>query len=225
MTNKQSRPAADNQNKAAIVTETLFNQHKKAFIYGTLAVVLLIVAGILYYNYVVLPREDRAQEMIFRGQLYFQNEEYDKALNGDGQVYDGFLAVADKYGSTKAGNLAKLYAGLCYAEAGNYQEAVKYLEAYKDCGDALISPAATAALGNCYVELGDVQRGAETLVKAAQKADCNSLSPTFYIQAGQLYESLNQNDKALDCYRQIKTKYLTSSYYSDIDKYIERVSE
>lgn len=225
MTNKSSRPASESTDKASIVTESLFNKHKNLFIYGTLIILVLIVGGILYYNYVVQPREARAEEMIFRGQQYFQAEEYEKALNGDGQVYKGFLSVADEFGSTKAGNLARLYAGLCYAETGKYQEATNYLKAYKDCGDALISPAALAALGNCYVELGQVEDGADALVKAAQKADCNSLSPLFYMQAGQLYESLNQNDKAIECYQHIKTNYVNSAYHSDIDKYIERASK
>lgn len=63
------------------------------------------------------------------------------------------------------------------------------------------------------------------LVKAAKKADNNTLSPIYLIQAGQIYESLNQNDKALDCYNQIKTKYQQSMQYNEVDKYIERVKK
>jgi hypothetical protein len=33
--------------------------------------------------------------------------------------------------------------------------------------------------------------------------------------------SLGQNDKALDCYNQIKSKYQQSNVYYEIDKYIE----
>ena len=51
-------------------------------------------------------------------------DDYEKALNGDGQGYPGFLKIADEYGSTDAGNLAELYAGLSYAQTGKYQEAV-----------------------------------------------------------------------------------------------------
>ena len=63
------------------------------------------------------------------------------------------------------------------------------------------------------------------LVKAAKKADNNTLSPIYLIQAGQIYESMDQKDKALDCYTQIKNKYQQSMQYNEIDKYIERVKE
>lgn len=89
----------------------------------------------------------------------------------------------------------------------------------------MVSPAALGALGNCYAELNQIDKATETLMKAAKKADNNTLSPIFLLQAGELYESQGQKDKALECYKEIKTKYVNSAQYADIDKYIERVSE
>ena len=34
-----------------------------------------------------------------------------------------------------------------------------------------------------------------------------------------------KKDNALECYKEIKTKYVNSMQYAEIDKYIERVSE
>ena len=62
-------------------------------------------------------------------------------------------------------------------------------------------------------------------MKAADKADNNTLSPIYLVQAGQIYESLGQNDKALDCYKKVKSNYMQSAVGSEIDKYIERVSK
>jgi tetratricopeptide (TPR) repeat protein len=152
------------------------------------------------------------------------NGEYEKALNGDAQNM-GFLAVADEFGSTKAGNLAHLYAGLCLVQTDKFQEAIEQLEKYSGCGDAMVSPSVIGTIANCYAELGQNEKAVEMLVKAAKKADNNTLSPIYLIQAGQIYESLNQNDKALDCYNQIKTKYQQSMQYNEIDKYIERVKK
>ena len=163
--------------------------------------------------------------MIFKGQQYFAMDDYEKALNGDGQDYPGFLKIADEYGSTDAGNLAELYAGLSYAQTGKYQEAVIRLENFKERDDAMVSPAALGALGNCYAELDQLDKATATLLKAAEKADNNSLSPLYLLQAGQIFESQGQKDKALECYQKIKTQYVNSMQYADIDKYIERVSE
>ena len=55
-----------------------------------------------------------------------------------------FLKVADEFSGTAAGNLANAYAGVCYAQLGKYEEAVKYLNKFS-ADDQLVSP---ALLGN-----------------------------------------------------------------------------
>ena len=102
---------------------------------------------------------------------------------------------------------------------------IKMFEDFDARDDQMVSPAALAALGNCYVKNGDSQKGAETLVKAAQKADNDAVSPLALRQAGEIYESLNQPEKALELYQQIKDKYFRSPLAGEIDKYIERVSK
>lgn len=169
-----------------------------------------------------------------RGQEYFNADQFDKALNGDGAGYTGFVKIASDYGSTDAGNLANLYAGLCYANLGKWQDAVKYLEDYSPKGDAMISPAAIEALGNAYAHVGQIDKAISTLKDAASKADAkadngtnNSLSPTFLLQAGELLESQNKVDEANKLYQDIKKKYVNSAIVqsNDIDKYIERTTK
>ena len=52
-----------------------------------------------------------------------------------------------------------------------------------------------------------------------------SVAPTCLMQAARLLESQNKNDEALSIYKEIKTKYVKSYYYSEIDKYIERLTK
>ena len=87
----------------------------------------------------------------------------------------------------------------------------------------MISNAAIAALGNCYAQLGQNDKAAATLLKAAKRADNNTLSPLFYLQAGQIFEAIGENSKALECYETIKNEYPQSIQRQDIDKYIERL--
>ena len=67
---------------------------------------ILVVISIfaLYNKFIIEPKEDKAVEEMFMAELYFQDNDYDKALNGDGQ-YSGFLTIAESYSSTKSGNL------------------------------------------------------------------------------------------------------------------------
>lgn len=213
--------------------EDFFLKFKKQIIIGVVAILLVVAGAILYNAYVAGPREDKASTAIAKGEQYFNAEQFDKALNGDGAGYVGFVKIASNYSSTDAGNLANLYAGLSYFNLGKYTEAVTYLEKFSTKGDAMVSPTATAALANAYAQTGNVDKAICTLKKAADMADSkaddvnNSISPTFLLQAGKLLESQNKKDEALKLYQDIKKKYVNSSLVqsSEIDKYIERVSE
>jgi predicted negative regulator of RcsB-dependent stress response len=205
--------------------EAFFLKNKKTIIIAVVAIILLIAGGLLYKNYVSAPREYKASTALAKSQQLFAQGEYDKALNGDSISKVGFRAIIDDYSGTYAANLAQLYAGLSYANLGSCDDAIKYLERFSTQNDAIISPAATAALGNAYAHLEQLDKAVSTLVKAAEKADNNSLSPTFLIQAGEILESQGKKDEALKLYKQVKEKYFQSMQYQTIDKYIERVSE
>lgn len=205
--------------------EAFFVKYKKAIIYGVLAVVVIIAGIIVYNNYVSAPREDKASTVLAKGQQLFGEEQYEKALNGDGATFPGLLKIASEYSSTDAGNLANLYAGLCYASLGKWNEAAQYIEKFDAKGDMMISPAAEGALGNVYAHLNQLDKAVSHLKSAAEKADNNSLSPTFLIQAGEILESQGKADEALKLYQTVKTKYFNSFLYQSIDKYIERVSK
>ena len=220
-----------NMNETLNAKEALFLKHRKN-ISIAIVVIILLVAGVICYNtYVSGPREQEASTALAKGQDYFANQQYDKALKGDGAGYAGFLSIASDYSNTDAGNLANLYAGLCYANMDKWNEAVQYLDGFSTSDDQMISPAAMAALGNAYAHLKQLDKAVEFLKKAANMADSeamdktnNSISPVFLIQAGEILESQNKKDEALKIYQDIKTKYVNAPIAQEIDKYIERAS-
>ncbi len=207
----------------ASLQESFLQKNLKKIIIACVAIVVIAIAcilGHLYWN----NRSEKAAEALYPCERYFQDGNFEKALNGDGTQCIGFAAVATKYGRTKSGNVAKLYAGLTNAKLGKFEEAKKYLEDFSSKDDEMISPAALGALGNVYIELGQNEKGAETLLKAAQKADNGALSPLYLVQAAEVYESLGKKDKALELYQQVKDNYRGSTYGQEIDKYIERIN-
>lgn len=188
-----------------------------------LAAIVVVGIGIWGWGRYASRREQKAQVAIAVCQQAFAQGSYALALNGDSISQRGFIGVIDDFGGTKTANLAKLYAALCLANLGQTEEAIERFESYRDKGDQIISPAAKAALASCYADAGDTLKAATLFVKAAKEADNNAVSPYCLLQAGILYESLGQADKALPLYQQIKDKYFRSALASDIDKYIERV--
>lgn len=213
--------------------EAFFMKYKKAILIAVAAIIVVIAGVFLYISQISGPREEKASTALSKGQTYFNNEMFEQAVNGDGAGFVGFAKLADEYSGTKAGNLANLYAGLCYANLGKWAEAQKSLDAFSTEGDQMISPASQAALGDAYAHLNQLDKAVDAFKKAADMADSkaeddtnNSLSPIFLIKAGEVLESQGKKDEALKIYQDIKKKYVNSMLVqsAEIDKYIERAS-
>ena len=210
--------------------EQFFLKYRKQILIAVAAILLIIAGCLAYKTFVAEPRESKASTAMAKAQEMFAERDFQKALNGD-KTNEGFLSVIENYGGTDAANLAKGYAGLCYAQMGKWQEAVKYLEDFSPKSDAIISPAIVGALGNAYANTGKVDEAISTLKEAASMADSrsesvnNTTSPTYLLQAARLLESQKKTDEALKIYKQIKEKYVNSAAAQDIDKYIERASK
>lgn len=213
--------------------EAFFMKYKKAILIAVAAIIVVIAGVFLYISQISGPREEKASTALSKGQTYFNNEMFEQAVNGDGAGFVGFAKLADEYSGTKAGNLANLYAGLCYANLGKWAEAQKSLESFSSEDDQMISPAAEAALGDAYAHLNQLDKAVDAFKKAASMADSkaedgtnNSLSPIFIIKAGEILESQGKKDEALKLYQDAKKKYVNAMLVQsgEIDKYIERAS-
>ena len=221
MAEQKNQNEHPNVEDALTQSEAFLIKYKNAIIGGVVAVIIIVAGFIMYKNLYAEPREEKAQAALFKGQEYFEQDAFEQALNGDSIGYTGFLKVADEYSGTKAANLAKAYAGICYAQLGKYEEAVKMLDSFNG-KDQMVAPAILGAAGNCYAQLGQLDKAASTLLSAADKADNNTLSPIFLIQAGEILVKQGKYDDAVNAYTKIKDKYFQSYQAMDIDKYIEQ---
>ena len=149
----------------------------------------------------------------------FRGGDYELALNGDGNTL-GFVQIIDEYG-TKAGKAVYFYAGVCELQLGNFESAIKYLEAYKG-SDAILEARATACIGDAYVGLEDYGKALNYFEKAAKAAD-NMFAAGYLLKAGAVAEKLGENAKALSFYQTIKDQYPQSMEGYEIDKYIGRI--
>lgn len=227
---KQSQTKAE---KALYDSQNFFDKYKKQ-IFVVLGAILIVIVGVfLYREYVQKPKIEKANTELGKGQEYFANQFYDRALNGDSIGYIGFKGIIKEYGGTKAANLANLYAGLCQANMDKWPEAVEYLKKFNTSNDVAISPSSMAALGNAYAHVGKIDEATKSLSKAADMADKQSsgkvnftIAPTFRLQAAVLLESQGKKEEALKVYEEIKDKYVNSQLVvsGEIDKYIERTS-
>ena len=233
---KNNQKAADTQ-VASNENEVAILKYKTPIIGGIVAL-LVCVGGYFIWNSISSGKQEEASTNMAKAQEYFQDAMnsndsvmFKMALNGD-SIHAGFVAIAEDYSSTKAGNLASLYAGICYASIGKMEEAVKYLSAFDGEDDLLVSPAAMGRLANAKAALGDLDGAVGLLVKAAEKADNSALSPMYLVQAGEILESQGKKEEALKLYLQVKNNYADWQQlnedrrpgFNGIDNYIERAS-
>ena len=205
-------------------SELFIETFSKKIISGIIALIVVVGAIFAYRQLYSLPRQQKASTALFKGEQYFARDSFQLALNGNGADYDGFEAIIKEYGSTDAGNLAKAYAGICYAKLGENEKALNYLKSFS-ASDNMISPAVTIALGDCYVNMDNTKEGIKCFEKAAKDANNVVLAPIALKKAGIAYESLKQYKEAVKAYTTIKEQYFNSMEAADIDKYITRASE
>lgn len=197
-------------------SEQFIEKNRNNIIYGMFACIVVVLA-VWGWNAFSESNNKKAQNEIYPSQFLFEQGDFQNAV-------EGFEAIIDEYGSTKAGNVARLYAGLCYKELGQYDKAINYLADF-NANDAVMAPSALIALGNCYVdqENPDYKKAASTFEKAASAANNAVYSPLALKKAGLAYEAAGDNASALKAYEQIKNNWGETATAATIDKYIARV--
>jgi tetratricopeptide (TPR) repeat protein len=181
------------------------------------ALVGIVWLGKLYLN----KRNDEAQSQIYQAEKYLEIDSLNLALNGDGN-YLGFLDIANDYKLTNTGNLARYSAGICYLHLGKYQEAIDFLNKYSK-KDKVIGSLAIGAIGDAYVELGDLDKGIAKYIEAADFAKNSFNTPIFLMKAAELHELSGKYSEALKIYERIESEYPESTEGTTIEKYIARV--
>jgi len=186
-----------------------------------LVVIILLGGGYFAYKYLYkAPQEEKASAAMFKAEEYFRADSLEKALNGDGIEY-GFLKVIDKYGSTEAGNLAKYYAGVCYVQLDQNEQAVKYLKDFSTSAKQ-VQARAYKLLGDAYADLGKQSDALDNYKKAAHhfKED-NLANPEYYLVAGYYAQKvMNNKEEATELYHELVDQYGSSQQALEAKKYL-----
>lgn len=202
-------------------TEMFIEDNKKTISIIVIALVIVVLAIFGIKKYYIEPRNDEAMAQMFRAEQFFSSDDYATALNGDGNNA-GFIDVINNYGGTKAGNLAKYYAGICYLNLGDFNNAIKYLGEYNG-KDEIVKPLAMGAMGDAYLELDNAAEAAKCYEKAALDSKNTFTTPMMLMKAGYSYEMVENYQKALEMYTIIQKEYPTSNEGFSIEKNIAYV--
>ncbi|MBR3827719.1 MAG: tetratricopeptide repeat protein [Bacteroidales bacterium] len=201
-----------------------FIENNQKLIIGVISAILVVVLAIFGINkFVSQPRQQKANEAIFAAEQYFAQGNFNAALYGDSTSNDkysvGLLQVIDKYGSTKAGKRAKYEAGICYLRLGQYADALKYLDKYN--GKDQLTPVFNEMMkGDAEVEQGNTAAAIKHYEKAATMDDNPISAPFALFKAGVCYMMSDNNAKAVECFKKVKSDYPESSLFAEMDGFI-----
>ena len=225
---KKTKQSSSNQNLEVVEnvlsrSEVWIEDNQKYLTYILIGIVVVVGAFLGYKKLYKAPLEKEARSQMFVAENYFKKDSFNLALNGDGN-YPGFLEIADDYGSTKSGNLAKYYAGTCFLHNGEFELSIEYLKKYK-IQEKLIGNLSFGMIGDAYYELGENDSALEYYLKAANTDENAFTSPVYLFKAGVIYEEMGELEEALELYEKIEKDYANSNEGRNIVKYIARVKD
>jgi predicted negative regulator of RcsB-dependent stress response len=188
------------------------------------AAIIILGGGWLAYKYMVVqPKEQKAEDAMWRAQDYFAQDSLEKALKGDGQSA-GFEKIASQYSGTDAGELANYYVGVIALKQGDNNKAIKSLKAFNTDAHQ-IQARAYKLLGDAYANAGKHSDALSSYKKAASEFEKDKMNSSEYLMMAAYFADRVLNDKkqAQDLYQQIVDKYPNTQASDDAGKYLAQM--
>lgn len=208
----------ENMDNALSTSEAFVEQNKQPILIGLGIAALVIIAVMCFKTYYLEPREQEAKQSIFAAEQFFAKDSFQLALDGKDEAM-GFLEIIDEYGSTDAGNLAKAYAGVCYKQLGDNENAIKYLDKFS-ADDKMIQPAIKGAIGDCYWDNGDTEKAISYYKKAASEKN-EVIAPFYSKRAALACMSIGKNDEAVKLLETIINDYPAAPEVAEAKKMLQ----
>jgi tetratricopeptide (TPR) repeat protein len=201
-------------------TEEFLEKNRRwVFIIGG-AIIVLITAFFAFKYYLDRQNLD-AQANMFQAQYYFEDDEFNLALNGDGNNM-GFLEIIDEYPLTEAANLAHFYAGVSFMNLGQFEDALHHLRKFRS-RDLLVRPRAHSLIGDAYMELNNYRDAARFYNRAADYKPNKFFTP-IYLMKGALAHELDGNHRAaMDNLETLVNDFADSDRVMDAKKELARL--
>jgi tetratricopeptide (TPR) repeat protein len=236
---KGSKGSLEDQSTTAEVFNTLdetaskseqwIEKNQRIIFIGLIAIVVIIVGYLAYNKYIVEPGEIEAADELAFPKKYFEEAQntsvaidslYNLSLNGADGKY-GLVDIAENYGNTKAGNLAKYMSGIAYLKTGDYENAIKYLSDFSS-DDEMLGSLALGNIGDAFAEINQANDALKYYTDAANFKDNNFTTPLYLFKAGSIAMELKEFSKAEELFTKIRDNFPKSDEAKQIDIYIQR---
>lgn len=191
-------------------TEMFLEKNRKALTVGIGAIALIFAGFFSYQNFIKKPKEIEAANAVIMADLWSEMDSLEMAVNGkDG--HEGYEALASKYEGTAVGKRAHFWCGVYYRDVkADYATALEHFKK-ADFDDNTVGIQTVAAVGDMYIQQGNIEEGAAWLDKAVRKAsksESKDFTVPFYgLKAAKAFLELGNNNKAKDILQDIVDNY------------------
>lgn len=198
-----------------------FDKNRKV-VYGALAGVAVLVLIVIGYVFYLKQQQNRAVELLGGVVQLYEEGRLRDALDG-AQGNPGLLEIADRYGRTDAGNLARFYAADALFRLGEYDEALEHFRSYSKDRN-LIGASAIAGEAAVYETRGDFKRAGDLYRRAALHFENELRSPEYLLQATRAYEQAEAYDQAEAAIDLVKERFPESAVADAADFHKARLA-
>ncbi len=164
--------------------------------------------------------DDRATTELSKVFPLYDQGQYQIAIDGIPQEnIRGLQSIVDDYGSTHAGEVAKLYLAECYFNLKDYQKALTYFKEV-DLSNKLLSSSVLAGEAACYEAEGNHEEAADLYEKAASTNMTDLDAPENLFMAANNYSVTGKKEKAAEMLKRIKREFPSSTYALEVDRFL-----
>lgn len=198
----------------------LFFDENQNVVYGLLAGLVLLVAGIAGYFYYQSLQQAEAEQLLARVARTYEQGNFRQALDGTGDAV-GLLTIVEDYSGTQAGNLATYYAADALYRLGEYDRALALFNAFEKSED-FIGASALAAQAAIHENRGAYDRAADLYQQAAAQYPNSLTTPKYLLSSGRAYEAAGDYEAAIAMYERVQDEYPDSEQAQDVARYVAR---
>ena len=211
-----ARTTLEEVNDSLSTAAQRIEDNKKYINWALIAIAVLVLLAVGYIYGIHNPNIEKAKNQIGKADLELLQGNEDEALKD-------YEKVASEFGN-KPAERAHLNAAILLYQKGEYAKALKHLEDFSPAGN-LIGPASLSLMGDCYVNLKQLDKAIGAYDKAINMAGDNEAYTTaFMIKKATVLHEQKKYDEEAALYQNIKDNYpmygQQTGFY--VDKYLER---
>lgn len=198
-------------------------ENNRTIVYGAFTVIVIVLAMIFGFSYIQSSRNADALEQMTEAVIRYESGDYVTAIDGD-VFFTGLIEIAENYGNTKAGNLARFYTADALFRTGDLERSLFFFRAFNKEGNS-IGASAYAGEAAIHETNGDFNEAGDLYLRAATIFESDVTAPGYLVKAARSYEAASDLPAARQVFEQLREDYPISREGQNVEFYLARIGE